>query len=1207
MCLAVLALLLVLEVAGAQVVHDMSTGSLDIAGNSTDDYIITGTTNEYYVRVQPGYHGTITLRNVRIDTWEDMSPITIHGDASASNFNPISNVNIVLEGTNRLNYGGKTGAAGIQVDYGAQINISAIDPRDNSSGTLTIWQAYAQYGGAGIGARHSTLSPRDAETQVRIRLDCAENGIATIAGGNIVISSGTITTRGGHGAGIGGGYGTYYDGMIVIYGGVVKASSGYHAAGIGGGCPTNEGVIDCAAPNSAIIVLPPSQITAIGAGSNGDKPVQAPDLALAGSHNIVYVGDPKKPQVTVRTEDYKPYADIYADLSQNAEIAYVIGATVPPENLDIHKVKFGTTDESGIFTFRGILQDATTFFTDARSSSPATYGRPYLPTTTTLTSGGTVVLPIMSLDLTLESFPADVLMEYYSKAEAKDAAFCVKLTYNDAVPMTNVMIDLANGSASEFEDIIFLAADSVTQIAMPTALQKGDVYYMIVPIREGKTIGIYFDVLRLIGECNGLSTGYIRSVIKQSVAIIEEEICDGETYVFDGKAYDEAGIYRIPYIDMRGNESTVRLELAVHPAYHLTETLTLCQSELPYMWQDTVFDVGSRSNTYTFEHTTIHGCDSVVTLDVLVFPTFADDEYVTLCSSELPYVWRDTVFGVGTTSEAYTFERKTIHGCDSVVTLHLTVHPAYNDSVTLLLCPSELPYTWRDTVFEVGSMSGEYIFRHTTLQGCDSIVTLNVIVPLSYNQHETLVLCEDELPYRWRDTVFDVGITNDRYTFERTSIYGCDSLVTLELIVYPSYHQDEYATLCPHELPYRWRDTTFEVGTMSGLYDWRASTIHGCDSIVTLHLTVYPSCEETEILTLCQSELPYTWRDTTFEVGTRSGEYVRYHTTIHGCDSILRLQLTVNDTSVVHIYDSVYVDSTYTQYGFRYSAVEDIDYTELTQALTSVHGCDSTVTLHLRILPPPFSALLSAIEPICADQQAFDIPFSYAYVQYHPTLIEVIFGDTALQAGFSHCSTTEDVGYISVELPTNVVPNTYDGVLRLRMNRFTQQLPFRLMVRYSSAIIEQHWNDLLALRNETLNGGFTFEAYQWYKNGQALAEETKSYLYVGPNDVLDMTAEYSVEIRRVGEAAKIFTCPVIPIPHTDVQPYPTLVEALGSMQLPIQRNATVEVYTLMGCLLLRQSLTPENNTLVAPSTVGVYVVRVTENGMNSVTYKMMVQ
>ena len=68
----------------------------------------------------------------------------------------------------------------------------------------------------------------------------------------------------------------------------------------------------------------------------------------------------------------------------------------------------------------------------------------------------------------------------------------------------------------------------------------------------------------------------------------------------------------------------------------------------------------------------------------------------------------------------------------------------------------------------------------------------------------------------------------------------------------------------------------------------------GCDSIVTLHLTVNESVTIEFYLTISEDDLPYTYGDTTFEPGSvQTGDYTFYLTSETGCDSIIVLHLTV--------------------------------------------------------------------------------------------------------------------------------------------------------------------------------------------------------------------------------------------------------------------------------------------------------------------------
>jgi len=609
-------LLFINEEVTAQIVHDISKSSLIIPATSKSNYIITGTTTVNYVIVSSGYNGTITLRNLNINLSGIYSPIAIKGKDNCSNLAPTTVVDLILEGKNTLTSSGFSGCAALHVEQGAQINICAINSLDNTSGTLTAIVAN-ELCGAGIGALNSSYAMynREATSSTTITGRCFSSG--TTAGGNIIISSGTITAKGGHGAGIGGGYTTYYDGMIFIYGGIVNATTIRHAAGIGSGCPNGNGVESCYTPNSSIIVLPPSQVVAYGAGETSNIPVSS--LALAGSSNIVYIGDPAKPLVTVGTEDYEPKAAIYVDLSQDPSVSKVINAVIPKSKLDVNKIKFGTTNSSGIYQFNGVFQNNITFFTDANSSNPATLGRPYSPVKTILSSGGTVILKLLPTNLSLRPFPSYSLDEGYTTAQAKKNAYRVKLVYSDVIPMNNVVFELANGTSTDFESIQFFAADSITPIAQPATLKKGNTIYISIPLKTSKMAKEYNDVLRIIGDWNGSSTGYIRQVIKQQVTrTINASICSGNKYLFKNTYLTQSGVYRDTLASTSGADSIITLNLTVNPIKRNTISAKICSNEF-YTFNGKQYN---KTGVYNDSLQTVLGCDSIVTLQLTVNPTY---------------------------------------------------------------------------------------------------------------------------------------------------------------------------------------------------------------------------------------------------------------------------------------------------------------------------------------------------------------------------------------------------------------------------------------------------------------------------------------------------------------------------------------------------------------------------------------------------------
>ena len=88
----------------------------------------------------------------------------------------------------------------------------------------------------------------------------------------------------------------------------------------------------------------------------------------------------------------------------------------------------------------------------------------------------------------------------------------------------------------------------------------------------------------------------------------------------------------------------------------------------------------------------------------------------TACES---YMWDGETYATsGSHARTYT----TAAGCDSVVTLHLTINQPVTNAISATACQS---YTWNEQTYNA---SGEYTQTFTAANGCDSVVTLNLII-----------------------------------------------------------------------------------------------------------------------------------------------------------------------------------------------------------------------------------------------------------------------------------------------------------------------------------------------------------------------------------------------------------------------------------------------------------------------------------------------
>src|SRR5690606_1647802 len=159
-------------------------------------------------------------------------------------------------------------------------------------------------------------------------------------------------------------------------------------------------------------------------------------------------------------------------------------------------------------------------------------------------------------------------------------------------------------------------------------------------------------------------------------------------------------------------------------------------------------------------------------------------------------------------------------------------------------------------------------------------------------------------------------------------------IVTLNLTVLPALTSTIYDTICQGQT------YTFNGSTYNNTQSVTAtfSSTGGCDSIVTLNLTVLPALTSTIYDTICQGQT-YTFNGNTFNsTQTVTATFI----CTGGCDSIVTLNLTVLPALTSTVYDTICQGQTYIFNGSTYNSTQTV-----TATFTSSGGCDSIVTLQL--------------------------------------------------------------------------------------------------------------------------------------------------------------------------------------------------------------------------------------------------------------------
>ena len=288
------------------------------------------------------------------------------------------------------------------------------------------------------------------------------------------------------------------------------------------------------------------------------------------------------------------------------------------------------------------------------------------------------------------------------------------------------------------------------------------------------------------------------------------------------------------------------------------------------------------NNTATHILTNSNGCDSIITLDLTIKETSYGTDVQEYCDS---YTWIDGITYF-TSNNSATFTLTNNVGCDSIITLNLTINETTYGIDVQESCNS---FIWIDGNTYTASNNSA---THTLINnvGCDSIVTLNLTIFNSYSVVDSQVHCQ---PFTWINGV-TYSSSNNTAIYNANTINGCDSIITLNLTINnPSIGTD----VQQHCNSYTWIDgITYTSNNDTSTFTLTNS--HGCDSVVFLNLTIFDNYQITDIHTVCDS---FTWIDgNTYTANNNTASFTL--TGENGCDSIINLDLKIINEPKFEIY-----------------------------------------------------------------------------------------------------------------------------------------------------------------------------------------------------------------------------------------------------------------------------------------------------------------
>lgn len=310
----------------------------------------------------------------------------------------------------------------------------------------------------------------------------------------------------------------------------------------------------------------------------------------------------------------------------------------------------------------------------------------------------------------------------------------------------------------------------------------------------------------------------IVQVVPKTRETVNTTICKGDSLFFNNRYYKTAGTYSQTLKNTSGCDSIVTLNLSIRtPAYDVTKYDTICKG-LTYYFAGNVLDT---EGVYHHCFVAANGKDSIVTLHLSFYPTYAINRNDTICFGESLKIGTINYDKTGN----YAVKLTSSKGCDSIINLKLVVRPENIRTQKVYMCHTDV-YPIGDSIY---NKTGIY---RNVLRGylCDSIVLTDLEVFIKWTDNIDTTICASQKLVVNNKTYTQTG----RYRDTIPRPFRCDTIYNINLTVVPLPSRVQNITLCKGQV-YELNNKTYNT---TGSFIDTLKIKNGCDSVIVTHIQV---------------------------------------------------------------------------------------------------------------------------------------------------------------------------------------------------------------------------------------------------------------------------------------------------------------------------------------------------------------------------------
>jgi hypothetical protein len=221
---------------------------------------------------------------------------------------------------------------------------------------------------------------------------------------------------------------------------------------------------------------------------------------------------------------------------------------------------------------------------------------------------------------------------------------------------------------------------------------------------------------------------------------------------------------------------------------------------------------------------------------------------------------------------------------------NITVEPKPTVSLSRTLCQGR-SLTLGNTTFNAANPSGTVVVPGVGNQ-CDTTYNVNVSFYPEARGNFNYTGCDQNFSVTIGNQTFNRNNPGGTVTLPNASFFGCDSIVTVSIIINQAVQNRIEETTCDPTYTLTIGNSVFSRTRPSGMITLNGQAANGCDSIITVNLTFINPVTVNIDTTVCSADFSLSVGGTTFNLANPSGMVTLPNAAQNGCDSIINVNIS---------------------------------------------------------------------------------------------------------------------------------------------------------------------------------------------------------------------------------------------------------------------------------------------------------------------------